>query len=40
MTRAARVQVEQFLRETRAAMWLQHDPATNAALRKAPEFYD
>jgi hypothetical protein len=26
--------------ETGATMWIQHDPVTNAPLRKAPEYYD
>jgi len=40
MTRAARVKTEAFLKETGAQMWIQHDPPTNAKLRKAPEYYD
>ena len=40
MTRATRVRTEAFLRETGAQMWIQHDPPTNATLRKAPEYYD
>jgi glyoxylase-like metal-dependent hydrolase (beta-lactamase superfamily II) len=40
MTRATRKKVDAFLAETGATMWIQHDPATNAPLRKAPEFYD
>ena len=40
MTRATRVRTEAFLKETGAQMWIQHDPPTNAKLRKAPEFYD
>ena len=40
MTRASRVKTEGFLKETGAQMWIQHDPPTNAKLRKAPEFYD
>jgi glyoxylase-like metal-dependent hydrolase (beta-lactamase superfamily II) len=40
MTRATRVKTEAFLKETGAEMWIQHDPATNAKLRKAPAFYD
>jgi N-acyl homoserine lactone hydrolase len=40
MTRATRVKTEAFLKETGATMWIQHDPPTNAKLRKAPEFYD
>jgi N-acyl homoserine lactone hydrolase len=40
MTRATRVKVEQFLKDSGAQMWIQHDPATYAGLKKAPEFYD
>jgi glyoxylase-like metal-dependent hydrolase (beta-lactamase superfamily II) len=40
MTRATRVKTEAFLKQTGAKMWIQHDPATNAKLRKAPEYYD
>jgi N-acyl homoserine lactone hydrolase len=40
MTRATRVKTEAFLKQTGAQMWIQHDPPTNAKLRKAPEFYD
>ncbi len=40
MTRRTRRQVDEFLRGTGATMWIQHDPATYAALKKAPQFYD
>lgn len=40
MTRATRVKVEQFLKETGAQMWIQHDPPTYAMVKKAPEYYD
>lgn len=40
MTRQTRKQVEEFLRQTGATMWIQHDPATYAGLKKAPQFYD
>ena len=40
MTRATRRKVDAFLAETGAQMWIQHDPATNAPLKKAPQFYD
>lgn len=40
MTRATRVNTEAFLQETGAQMWIQHDPPTNAKLKKAPEYYD
>jgi glyoxylase-like metal-dependent hydrolase (beta-lactamase superfamily II) len=40
MTRATRKKVDAFLAQTGAAMWIQHDPPTNAALKKAPQYYD
>jgi N-acyl homoserine lactone hydrolase len=40
MTRATRAKTEAFLKQTGAVMWIQHDPNTNAALRKAPQYYD
>ena len=40
MTRATRVKTEAFLKQTGAQMWIQHDPPTNAKLKKAPAFYD
>jgi glyoxylase-like metal-dependent hydrolase (beta-lactamase superfamily II) len=40
MTRATRRQVDAFLEQTGATMWIQHDPPTNAPLKKAPQYYD
>jgi glyoxylase-like metal-dependent hydrolase (beta-lactamase superfamily II) len=40
MTRATRTKVDEVLAQTGATMWIQHDPPTNARLRKAPEHYD
>ena len=40
MTRATRKKVEEFLASTQATMWIQHNPATNATLKKSPEFYE
>lgn len=40
MTRATRKSVDEFLRQTGATMWIQHDPPTNAALKKAPGYYE
>jgi glyoxylase-like metal-dependent hydrolase (beta-lactamase superfamily II) len=40
MTRLTRRRVEEFLHQTGAAMWIQHDPPTYARLKKAPEYYD
>jgi len=40
MTRATRKSVEQFIQQTHAKAWIQHDPPTYAALKKAPAYYD
>jgi glyoxylase-like metal-dependent hydrolase (beta-lactamase superfamily II) len=40
MTRATRQKVDAFLKETGAKFWIQHDPATYAPLKKAPQYYD
>jgi len=40
MTRATRKRVDQFLEQTGATLWIQHDPPTYASLKKAPQFYD
>ena len=40
MTRATRKKVDEFLGQTGATMWIQHDPPTNATLKKAPEYYE
>jgi hypothetical protein len=40
LTRGTRVEIEQFIRDTGAAMWIQHDPPTYAGKRKAPAYYD
>lgn len=40
MTRATRRKVEEFVKQTGAIEWIQHDPPTYARARKAPEFYD
>jgi glyoxylase-like metal-dependent hydrolase (beta-lactamase superfamily II) len=40
MTRQTRRKVEEFLHETGATMWIQHDPPTYARLKKAPQFYE
>lgn len=39
-TVASRKKLEEFLRQQRAQLWIQHDAAANTTLRKAPEFYD
>lgn len=40
MTRVTRKKTDEFLKQTGAKMWIQHDPATYAPLKKAPEFYN
>ncbi len=40
MTRQTRRQVEHFLRQTGAKLWIQHDAPTYAGLKKPPQYYD
>jgi N-acyl homoserine lactone hydrolase len=40
MTRQTRAKTEEFLNQTGATMWIQHDPPTYARLKKAPQYYD
>ena len=40
MTRASRKKADEFVKRTGAALWIQHDPATNATLKKAPLYYE
>ena len=40
MTRASRKRVDEFVKQTGATLWIQHDPATNAPLKKAPQYYE
>jgi glyoxylase-like metal-dependent hydrolase (beta-lactamase superfamily II) len=37
---ASRANIDAFLKKTNAQMWISHDAATNALLKKAPAFYD
>ena len=39
-TRRTRMEIDEFLRTTRASLWIQHDFVANRNLRKAPAFYD
>ena len=39
-TVATRERIEAFLKKTGAALWIEHDSAGNAKLRKAPAFYE
>jgi N-acyl homoserine lactone hydrolase len=36
----SRADIDVFLKKTKAVMWISHDAATNAKLKKAPEFYE
>ena len=40
LTRRTRAQIEEFIKATRASLWIQHDFIANGKLRKAPAFYD
>jgi N-acyl homoserine lactone hydrolase len=37
---ASRAAIDAFLKKNHAQMWIEHDAATNAKLKKAPEFYE
>ena len=37
---ASRAMIEQYLQRTKTAIWIEHDFAANAKLKKAPDFYD
>ena len=39
-TAASRAAIEAFLKKTGAQLWIQHDYAANAKLKKAPQFYE
>ena len=39
-TAASRIKIEDFLKETGAQLWIQHDFTGNAKLKKAPQYYD
>jgi len=36
----SRADIDAFLKAKKAQMWIEHDAATNATLKKAPEFYE
>jgi N-acyl homoserine lactone hydrolase len=40
MTRVTRKKVDEFLKQTGAQMWIEHDETTHAKLNKAPAFYE
>jgi glyoxylase-like metal-dependent hydrolase (beta-lactamase superfamily II) len=37
---ASRVMIEEYLKRTNTALWIEHDFLTNAKLKKSPAFYD
>src|SRR5690606_17693962 len=39
-SRASREKIEQYLRETGATLWIEHDIATHAELPRAPQYVD
>jgi N-acyl homoserine lactone hydrolase len=39
-TAASRARIEDFITQTKAQLWIQHDFNGTAKLKKAPEFYD
>lgn len=39
-SRASRAAIDEFLKKTKAQMWIEHDEATYLKLKKAPEFYE
>ncbi len=39
-TRTSRAAIDAFLERTHAQLWIQHDALANAALKKAPQYYD
>jgi glyoxylase-like metal-dependent hydrolase (beta-lactamase superfamily II) len=40
MTRATRKKVDEFVKQTGAQMWIEHDKTTHEKLKKAPQFYE
>jgi hypothetical protein len=32
--------IEEYLRQTKSEIWIEHDFVANAKLKKAPAFYD
>lgn len=39
-SRASRAAIETFLKQSKAQLWIEHDAATFATLKKAPAFYE
>lgn len=40
LTRKSRIALEQFLKQSGAQLWIQHDPALHQGLAKSPKFID
>ena len=39
-TRKARADIDAYVKKHKAQLWIEHDVATNAKLKKAPEYYE
>ena len=39
-TAKSRAAMEDFVKKARAQLWIQHDAAAGAKLKKAPEYYE
>jgi N-acyl homoserine lactone hydrolase len=37
---ASRASIDAFLKKSKAEMWIEHDLATNAKLKKSPSYYE
>ena len=37
---ASRAMIEDYLRKTKTTIWIEHDFAANAKLKKSPAYYD
>ncbi len=39
-TRKSRAEIDAYVKRQKAQLWIEHDAATNAKLKKAPEYYE
>ena len=39
-TAKSRATIEEFVKKNKAQLWIQHDVANGAKLKKAPEYYE
>jgi glyoxylase-like metal-dependent hydrolase (beta-lactamase superfamily II) len=37
---ASRTLIEQYLQKTKTTLWIEHDTAANAKLKKSPDYYE